>query len=88
MKRHILRKFVCWPYTHCKKQYALRVALDTAHDAKAALAEVSNQKAAYNKKYSIFRKLLSASNKSTPLSETVDWIDKIVVDTGGKIMVE
>ena len=48
----------------------------------------SEQKAAYDKKYNIFRKLLSASNKSIPLSEIVDCIEKIVVDTGGKIMVK
>ena len=67
---------------------ALRAALDAAHDAKAVLAETSEQKATYDKEYSIFRKLLSASDKSTPLSEIVDCIDKIVVDTGGKIMVQ
>ena len=44
-------------------------------------------KAAYEKQYTTFRKLLSASSKDIPLSETVDCIDKIVVDTGGKIMV-
>lgn len=66
----------------------LRVALDAAHAAKAVLAETSEQKVAYDKEYSIFRKLLSASDKSIPLSEIVDCIDKIVVDTGGKIMVK
>lgn len=67
---------------------ALRVALDAAHDSKSVLAETSEQKAVYDKEYSIFRKLLSASDKSIPLSEIVDCINKIVVDTGGKIMVE
>ena len=34
---------------------ALRVALDAAHKAKAMLAELSEQKTVYDKKYSIFR---------------------------------
>ena len=67
---------------------ALRAALDVAHDVKAVLAETSEQKAAYDNEYSIFRKLLSASDKSSPLSEIVDYIDKIIVDAGRKIVVE
>ncbi|MDE6567638.1 MAG: recombinase family protein, partial [Lachnospiraceae bacterium] len=67
---------------------ALRVALDAAHDSKAVLAETSKQKVAYDKEYSIFCKLLSASDKNIPLSKIVDCINKIVVDTGGKIMVK
>ena len=67
---------------------SLRMALDAANNAKAVLAEVSEQKAAYDKKYGIFRKLLSASNKSIPLSEIMDCIDKIVVDTDKKIVVK
>ncbi|MDE7244914.1 MAG: hypothetical protein K2O18_13205 [Oscillospiraceae bacterium] len=67
---------------------AFRLALDAAHETKAILTEALEQKAAYDKKYSIFRKLLSASDKRIPLSEIVDSIDKIVVDTGRKIMVK
>ena len=66
----------------------LRAALDAAHEAKAVLAEVTEQKAAYDKEYNIFRKLLSASDKSIPLSEIVDCIDKIIVDTGKKIVIK
>lgn len=66
----------------------LRVALDAAHNAKSVLTEVSEQKVAYDKKYNIFRKLLSACDKSIPLSEIVDCIDKIVVDTGRNIMIK
>lgn len=66
----------------------LRVALDTAHNAKSVLTEVSEQKVSYDKKYNIFCKLLSASDNSIPLSEIVDCIDKIVVDTGGNIMIK
>ncbi len=50
----------------------LRMTLDAAHDSKEVLAETSEQKAGYDKEYSIFRKLLSASDKSIPLSEIVD----------------
>ena len=66
----------------------LRAGLDTAHDAKSALAEVTEQKAIYEKEYNIFRKLLSASDKRIPLSKIMDCIDKIIVDTGGQIVVQ
>jgi len=64
---------------------AVRVALDVAHEAKAVLAETSEWKATYSNKYNIFRKLLSASSKDIPLYEIMDYIDKIVVDTGKKM---
>ncbi len=67
---------------------SFRVALDVAHEAKAVLAETSEQKAAYDKEYSIFRKLLSASDKHIPLSEIMDCIEKIVVDAGREIVVK
>lgn len=54
----------------------------------AVLAEVSEQKATYDKKYSIFRKLLFASDKSIPLSEIMDCVDKVVVDVGKEIVVK
>lgn len=66
----------------------LRVALDGAHAAKAVLAEASEQKADYKKGYIIFRKLLSANSRDIPISEIMCYIDKIVVDTGGKIVVK
>ena len=66
----------------------LRVALDAAHDSKAALAEASEQKVVYDKEYSIFLKLLSASDKYISLSEITDCIDKIVVDKGSIIVVK
>ena len=67
---------------------ALRVALDAAHEAKAVLAELSEQKTVYDKKYSIFRKLLSASDKRIPLNEIIDCIEEIIVDTDKKIVVK
>ncbi len=67
---------------------AFRVALDVAHEAKAVLAETSGQKAAYDKEYSIFRKLLSASDKHILLSEIMNCIEKIIVDTGREIVVK
>ena len=66
----------------------LRAALDTAHDAKSALADVTEQKAAYDKEYSVFRKLLSASDKRIPISEIMDCIEKIIVDAGRRIVVQ
>lgn len=67
---------------------ALRAALDAAHVAKAVLADVTERKAAYEKEYSIFRKLLSASEKRISLSEIMDCVEKIIVDVDKKIMVK
>lgn len=67
---------------------ALRAALDAAHETKAVLAEVTERKAACEKEYSIFRKLLSASDKRISLNEIMDCVEKIVVDVGKKIMVK
>ena len=67
---------------------ALRAALDAAHVAKAVLTDVTERKAAYEKEYSIFRKLLSASEKRISLSEIIDCVEKIVVDVDKKIMVK
>lgn len=67
---------------------ALRSALDVAHNAKAVLAEVTEQKAAYEKEYNICHKLLSASDKRISLSEIIDYIDEIVVDKGNRIVVK
>lgn len=66
----------------------LRAALDTAHDAKSVLADVTEQKTAYDKEYSVFRKLLSASDKCIPISEIMDCIEKIIVDAGRRIVVK
>lgn len=63
------------------------MALDVANDAKAVLTVVSGKKAAHDKEYSTFRKLLFASDKRIPLSEIMDCIDKVIVDKG-KITVE
>ena len=67
---------------------ALRTALDVAHEAKAVLAEVMEQKAACEKEYRIFRRLLSASDKRISLSEIMDCVEKIVVDASKKIVVK
>lgn len=67
---------------------ALRTALDAAHEAKVVLAEITEQKAAREREYSIFRKLLSASDKSIPISDIIDCIDKIIVDTDKEIVVK
>lgn len=67
---------------------ALRTALDAAHEAKAVLAEVTERKEACEKEYSIFLKLLSASDKRIPLGEIIGCIDQIVVDNGKEIVVK
>ena len=48
---------------------------DIANQAKEALIQATESKAAYEKQYAKFRKLLSASSKDIPLSEIVDCID-------------
>ena len=45
-------------------------------------------KAAYEKQYAVFRKLLPASSRDISLSEIVYYIDKVVVDKNGKIVVK
>ena len=65
-----------------------RTVQDIANRAKEALIQATEDKTAYEKQYTIFRKLLSASSKDIPLSEIIDCVDKIMVDGGGKIMVK
>ena len=65
-----------------------RAVQDIANQAKEDLIQATEGKAAYEKQYTKFRKLLSASSRDVPLSEIVDYIDKVIVDSGGKIVVE
>ena len=61
---------------------------DIANQAKEALIQATESKAVYEKQYAVFRKLLSASSKDIPLSEIMDCIGKVVVDSGRKIVVK
>ncbi|MBM6790101.1 recombinase family protein [Flavonifractor plautii] len=65
-----------------------RAVQDIANQAKEALVQATEGKVAYEKQYTKFRKLLSASSKDIPLSEIMDCIEKVVVDSGGKIVVD
>jgi site-specific DNA recombinase len=65
-----------------------RAVQDIANHAKDVLIQATEGKAAYEKHYTIFRKLLSASSKDISLSEIVDYIDKVVVDGNGKVVVQ
>ena len=67
---------------------AFRTVQDVANQAKEALIQATEDKAAYEKQYTKFRKLLSASGRDIPLSEIVDCIDKIIVDKGAQIVVK
>lgn len=73
-----------------KKEF--RAVQDVANQAKEVLIQATESKAAYEKQYARFRKLLSASSKDISLSEIVDCIadciDKVVVDGDGKIVVK
>ncbi|EOS65331.1 hypothetical protein [Oscillibacter sp. 1-3] len=63
-----------------------RAVQNIANLAKEALIQATENKTAYEKQYSKFRKLLSANSEDVPLSEIVSCIDKVVVDEGGKIV--
>ena len=65
-----------------------RTVQDIANQAKETLIQATKGKAAYEKQYAVFRKLLSASSRDISLSEIVDYIDKVVVDKNGKIVVK
>ena len=65
-----------------------RTVQDVANQAKEALIQATEGKAAYEEQYAMFRKLLSASSKNIPISEIVGYIDKIVIDTGKKIVLK
>lgn len=65
-----------------------RTVQDIANQAKETLIQVTENKAAYEKQYAKFRKLLSASSRDIPLSEILDCIDKVVIDRDGKIVVK
>lgn len=65
-----------------------RAVQDIASQAKEALIQTTEDKAAYEKQYTKFRNLLSASSKDIPLSEIMDCIEKIVVDVEKKIVVK
>ena len=67
---------------------AFREVQDIANQAKDVLIQATEDKAACEKQYTKFRKLLSASSKNIPLSKIMECIDKVVVDGGGKIVVE
>ena len=65
-----------------------RTVQDIANQAKEALIQATERKAAYEKQYAKFRKLLSASSKDIPLSEVADCINKIVVNAERRIMIK
>lgn len=67
---------------------AFRAVQDAANQAKEVLIQATEDKATYEKQYAKFRRLLSASSRDIPLSEIVDYIDKIVVDKGNQIVVK
>ena len=65
-----------------------RVVQDIANQAKDILIQAAERKTAYEKQYTLFCKLLSASCREVPLGEIMDCIDGIVVDRDRKIVVK
>jgi len=70
----------------CREEF--RAVQDIADKAKELLMNATERRAAYEKQYSVFRKLLSASCKDIPISEIENCIDRVVVDSGRKIAVK
>ena len=61
---------------------------DIANQVRDVLIQATERMTAYEKQYTVFRKLLSASCREIPLSEIVDCINKVIVDNGKNISVE
>ncbi len=49
------------------------------------LTDATERRAAYQMQYAVLRKLLSANYKDIPLSEIMDYIEKVVVDNDRKL---
>ena len=65
-----------------------RVVQDIANKAKETLAQAVERKTAYETQYAVFRKLLFTSSRELPLSEIMDCIDKVIVDSSKKIVIK
>ena len=63
-------------------------AQEAANQAKDVFIRAVECKEAYEMQYKVFRNLLSASRKEISLSEIMDYIENIMVDKGGKIVVK
>ncbi len=61
---------------------------DIADEVKELLTGAIERKVAYEMQYTVFCKLLSASCKDILISEIMDYIDKVLVDSSREIMVE
>lgn len=81
---HHYEKFVCGEI--CKEEF--RAIQDIANQAKEVLIQATECKNIYDKQYAMFRKLLSVSSRELPLSEIVSCINKVVVNSDVKIVVE
>lgn len=58
-----------------------RVVQDAANEKKAIRNDIITNKTAYEKQYQVFRKLLKASYKEITLSEIMDCINEIIIET-------
>lgn len=81
---HHYEKFVCGEI--CKEEF--RAAQDAANEKKAMRDDIIASKTAYEKQNQVFCKLLKANFKEIAISEIMDCIDKILIDTGRQIMVK
>jgi len=65
-----------------------QVVQGAADNALMLLTTAIKYRDSYEKQHTIFRELLSASNKEIPLSEIMDCVDKIVVDNSKRIVIK
>lgn len=63
-------------------------ARDITNEAKAAMEERMAAKASYEKRHQVLRQLMRVSDKEIALCEIIPYIERIIVDSGKKIMVE
>lgn len=81
---------------HCYERFVngeigkveLRASLDMAHERKTRLDKITTSKATYQEQYQQFRKLLGISSKELPLGDIADYIERVIVDSGKRIMIK
>ncbi len=76
--RNAIQHYEKFVYGKISKE-EFRSVQDTANEKKAICDDLVASKAAYEKQYQVFRKLLKASYKELALSEIADCIDKITI---------
>lgn len=85
--RNAIQHYEKFVYGEIRKE-EFRLVQDTANEKKAIWDDLVASKAAYEKQYQVFRKLLKASCKAITLSEIMDCIDEIIIYPNKSITVK